>query len=125
MEKTIFRKAGPLVDYSNKSLPNKYGINRITVSKKIHTYCRLGGDNYTNQLIISFNPGDKIPDYVFLDKAIEERFEQSDSIIEEVLSGVVEIITNQCPTATKIHVSSLVDDSVPKNMPVKVEIFQE
>ena len=125
MEKTIFRKAGPLVDYSNKSLPNKYGINRITVSKKIHTYCRLGGDNYTNQLIISFNPGDKIPDYVFLDKAIEERFEQSDSIIEEVLSGVVEIIKNQCPTATKIHVSSLVDDSVPKNMPVKVEIFQE
>ena len=125
MEKTIFRKAGPLVDYSNKSLPNKYGINRITVSKMIHTYCRLGGDNYTNQLIISFNPGDKIPDYVFLDKAIEERFEQSDSIIEEVLSGVVEIIKNQCPTATKIHVSSLVDDSVPKNMPVKVEIFQE
>ena len=55
-------------------------------------------------------------------KAIEERFEQSDSIIEEVLKGIVEIIRNQCPGATSIHVESYIDDSVPKNMPVKVEI---
>ena len=61
-------------------------------------------------------------DYVYLDKAIEERFEQSDSIIEEVLQGIVEIIKNQCPNASSIHVESYIDDSVPKNMPVKVQI---
>ena len=56
------------------------------------------------------------------DKAIEECFEQTDSIIEEVLAGIVKIIKNQCPEAKSIHVESYIDDSVPKNMPVKVEI---
>lgn len=122
MEKTIFRKAGPLVDYRIHSFPNVYGLSKITINKKIHTYCRLGGDVYTNQITASFNPGDLVCDYVYLDKAIEERFEQSDSIIEEILAGIVEIIKNQCPNATQIHVESYIDDSVPKNMPVKVEI---
>lgn len=122
MEKTIFRKAGPLVDYYSKSFANTYGLTKITVNKKIHTYCRLGGDIYTNQITLSFNPGSMVCDYVYLDKAIEDRFEQSDSIIEEVLAGIVEIVKNQCPDASNIHVESYIDDSVPKNMPVKVEI---
>lgn len=122
MNKTIFRKAGPLVDYFEHSFKNEYGLTKITIDKKIHTYCRLGGDVYTNQIKASFNPGDMVCDYVYLDKAIEDRFEQSDSIIEEVLAGIVEIIKNQCPNATNIHVESYIDDSVPKNMPVKVEI---
>lgn len=122
MEGTTFRKAGPLVDYFDKSFPNSYGITKVTINKKIHTYCRLGGDVYTNQLTAYFNPGSMMCDYVYLDKAIEDRFEQSDSIIEEVLAGIVEIIKNQCPTASNIHVESYIDDSVPKNMPVKVEI---
>ena len=50
MEKTIFRKAGPLVDYSARSFPNEYGLTKITFEKKVHTYCRLGGDVYTNQI---------------------------------------------------------------------------
>lgn len=122
MENTIFRKASPLKDYFKYSFPNSYGLTKITINKKIHTYCRLGGDVYTNQITASFNPGKMVCDYVYLDKAIEERFEQSDSIIEEVLAGIVEIIKNQCPDASNIHVESYIDDSVPKNMPVKVEI---
>lgn len=122
MTGTTFRAAGPLVDYYDKSFPNSYGLTKITINKKVHTYCRLGGDVYTNQITASFNPGSMVCDYVYLDKAIEDRFEQSDSIIEEVLAGIVEIIKNQCPDATNIHVESFIDDSVPKNMPVKVEI---
>lgn len=122
IEKTIFRTAGPLVDYHGYSFPNSYGLTKITINKKIHTFCRLGGDVYTNQITASFNPGSLVCDYVYLDKAIEERFEQTDSIIEEVLAGIVEIIKNQCPNASNIHVESYIDDSVPKNMPVKVEI---
>lgn len=122
MTGTTFRAAGPLVDYYDKSFTNSYGLTKITINKKVHTYCRLGGDVYTNQITASFNPGSMVCDYVYLDKAIEDRFEQSDSIIEEVLAGIVEIIKNQCPYATNIHVESFIDDSVPKNMPVKVEI---
>ena len=125
MEKTIFREAGPLVDYSDKSLPNKYGVYKITFEKKIHAYCRLGGDNYTNNITGSFYTENEVCDYVYLDKAIEDRFEASDSIIEEILAGIVEIIKNQCPSAHHIRISSTVNDSVPKNMPITVEVYKE
>ena len=122
MEKTIFKKALPIPDYYEHSFPNEYGITKVTINKKVHTYCRLGGDVYTNQITAWFTPGKIMCDYVYIDKAIEECFEQTDSIIEEVLAGIVCIIKNQCPQARDIHVESYVDDSVPKNMPVKVEI---
>ena len=122
MKKSKFRPASPIPNYLDKSFPNTYGITRVTIEKKVHTYCRLGGDVYTNQIKAWFNPGDIMCDYVYIDKAIEETFEQTDSIIEEVLAGIVKIIKNQCPKATNIHVESYIDDSVPKNMPVKVEI---
>ena len=122
MKKSKFRPASPIKDYSSKSFPNSYGITKVTIEKKVHTYCRLGGDVYTNQIKAWFNPGSIMCDYVYIDKAIEETFEQTDSIIEEVLQGIVSIIKNQCPEATNIHVESYIDDSVPKNMPVKVEI---
>ena len=122
MDKTVFRKAGPLVSYVEKSFENIYNVSKVTFNKKIHTYCRLGGDVYTNQITASFNPGNVMCDYVYLDKAIEERFEQSDSIIEEVLAGIVEIIKNQCPCATNIHVESFINDSVPKDMSLVVEV---
>lgn len=107
--------------YEDKSFTNIYGVNKITLYKKVHCYCRLGGDWYTNQLTIEFVPGKEIPDYVFIDQAIEERFERSDSIIEEVVNGIAEIIKEQCPSATNVHITSYIDDSVPKNMQVKVE----
>lgn len=118
----MFEKAGPLIDYSDKSFPNKYGLKRIVAEKKIHTYCRLGGDVYTNNLTISFNPGSMVPDYVYLNKAIVDRFEKTDSIIEEVLAGIVEIVKNQCPDATDISVKSFINDSVPESMPLIVEV---
>lgn len=122
MNKTVFRSASPIPDYREYSFENTFGISKVTIEKKVHTYCRLGGDVYTNQIKAWFNPGNIMCDYVYIDKAIEECFEQTDSIIEEVLQGIVKIIKNQCPGATNIHVESYIDDSVPKNMPVKVEI---
>ena len=122
MDKTVFRKAPAIPDYVEHSFPNEYGITKVSIEKKVHTYCRLGGDVYTNQITAWFNPGKTMCDYVYIDKAIEETFEQTDSIIEEVLAGIVKIIKNQCPDAKDIHVESYIDDSVPKNMPVKVEI---
>lgn len=108
--------------YEEKSFPNTYGIKKITLYKKIHCYCRLGNDWYTNQVTISFTPVNEICDYVFIDKAIEERCEKQDLLIEEMLMEVKNIILEQCPSATDIHIESYIDDSVPKNMPVKVEI---
>lgn len=67
--------------YETTNFPNSYGITKITLYKKVHAFCRLGGDWYTNQLTISFTPVDEIPDYVYIDKAIEENCEQKDLII--------------------------------------------
>ena len=50
MKKSKFRPASPIKDYSSKSFPNSYGITKVTIEKKVHTYCRLGGDVYTNQI---------------------------------------------------------------------------
>ena len=122
MEGTTFRKAGPLVSYKEHSFPNTYGVSKVTFQKKVHTYCRLGGDVYTNQITASFNPNHTMCDYVYLEKAIVDRFEQSDSIIEEVLQGIVEIIKDQCPEATNIHVESFINDSVPQDFPLVVEV---
>lgn len=118
----MYKKAGPLIDYSDKSFPNIYELRKITFQKKIHCYCRLGGDVYTNQITAEFNPGDMVPDYVYLEKAVSERFEQTDSIIEEVLKGIKEIILNQCPNATDIVIKSFIDDSIPKDFPIIVEV---
>ena len=107
--------------YQDKSFKNEFGITKITLYKKIHAYCRLGEDWYTNQLIISFNPMNDIPDYVYIDKAIEESCEKQDLLIEEVIDVIYKIIKNQVPSAKDIHIESYVDDSVPKNMFVKVE----
>lgn len=103
------------------SFKNIYGVKRITLKKKVHCYCRLGNDWYTNQLTISFNPGSSIPDYVFIDDEIERQCEKQDLLIEEVIKCITTIVINHCPDATDIHVSSYIDDSVPKNMQVLVE----
>ena len=107
--------------YENHSFKNSYGITKITLTKKIHCYCRLGNDWYTNQLLISFTPKNEIPDYVFIDKALEEKCEKQDLLIEECIDMVYNIIREQCPSAENIHIESYIDDSVPKNMFVKVE----
>lgn len=105
----------------DNSFDNVYGITKITLYKKVHAYCRLGGDWYTNQLTIRFSPVNEIPDFVYIDKAIEEQCERHDLIIEEVINTIYNIIKDQCPSAAYIHIESYVDDSVPKNMQVKVE----
>lgn len=110
--------------YEEHSFPNSYGISKITLYKKIHAFCRLGGDWYTNQLTISFVPINEIPDFVYIDKAIEERCERQDLIIEEVINTIYNIIIEQCPSAKEIHIESYIDDSVPKNMFVKVEKYE-
>ena len=104
------------------SFPNTYGISKITLTRKIHCYCRLGGYWYTNKLNISFVPQDEIPDYVAIDADILSTCEQNDMIIEEVVASVRDIIKKHCPSAVDLHISSYVDDSVPRDMQVLVEL---
>ena len=94
--------------YEETSFPNNYDITKITLYKKVHCLCRLGGDWYTNQLTISFTPVVEIPDFVFIDKAIEERCERKDMIIEEVIREIKTIIKEQCPTAKDITIKSYI-----------------
>lgn len=108
---------------NKNTMENNLGITQITLNKKIHAFCRLGKDWYTNQLTISFTPVNEIPDYVVLDKMIEAACEQRDLIIEEVVAKVYSIIETLAPSAKDIYVASYVDDSIPKAVQVKVEKF--
>ena len=102
------------------SFKNINGITKIILSKKVHCYCRLGGDWYTNQISISFKPVFEIPDYIRIDHMIEKRCEQKSLLLEECVDEIYKIIKEECPSATNIRVESYVDDSVPKNMMVRV-----
>lgn len=106
------------------SFTNNYGITKITLKRNIHAYCRLGDDWYTNKLTISFVPHDEIPDYVFIDNEIKERCEKQDLLIEEVIATIRDIVREHCPTATDIKITSYVDDSVPRDMQVEVELSE-
>lgn len=114
-----FKKRGELIDYSKHSFKVNTPLY-VTVNKKVHTYCRLGGDIYTNQLTIKYRTGEHQLDFVYLDKAIDDMLEKTDSIIEEVLESVLEIVKNQLIDAEYICVTAKITDSVPKDMPVEV-----
>lgn len=116
-----FKKRGELVDYSKYSFKVNMPLY-VTVNKKVHTYCRLGGDIYTNQLTIKYKTGTHQLDFVYLDKAIDGMLEKTDSIIEEVLESVLEIVKNQLIDAEYICVTAKITDSVPKDMPVEVKL---
>ena len=114
-----FKKREELVDYSKHSFKVNTPL-QVKVDKKVHTYCRLGGDIYTNQLTIKYRTGTHQLDFVYLDKAIDDMLEKTDSIIEEVLESVLEIVKNQLIDAEYISVTAKITDSVPKDMPVEV-----
>ena len=100
-------------------LENKQKIGKITLWKKIHCYCPLGDDWYTHQLKIEFEPVDEFPDYIYIEKKIMELYEKKDYIIEDVVSGIYDIIADFCPSAKNIHVTSYVDDA--QHLTVQVE----
>lgn len=95
---------------------NKQNISNITLFKKLHNFCILGKDWYTNNLTIIMEPGEIIPDYVEIEAEIN-KLESQELIIEDVVNLVFEIVNSYNPK--RIKVISEVDDAT--HLKVKVE----
>lgn len=103
------------------SFTNSQGITEISMSKLIRNFCPLGNDWYTNKLSIVIKPDETIPDYVEVDKELNE-LEGKEMIIEDVVQVVVGIFAKY--NCKYIEVKSFVDDAV--HLPVTVtKIFEK
>ena len=98
------------------SFENKYNISKIKMFKKVHNLCTIGQDWFTNNLEITIIPDKIIPDYIEVDKSIQE-FEAKELVIEEVVNGILEELKKYDPKY--ISVKSSVNDAM--HLPVEVE----
>ena len=66
---------------------NTMGISEISFTHSTRCYCPLGDDFYTGEISVYFVPGDNIPDYLDVQKAIDELVGQhlnGEGIVERV-----------------------------------------
>lgn len=102
---------------------NKQGITGIELEKVIHNYCPLGEDWYTNNVSIQVIPGDVIPDYIEIDREIENKIEGKTLSIEDVVSLVSETFMEYKPKY--INVVSDVQDAKHLHVKVAKEYIKE
>lgn len=95
---------------------NEQKINKITLFKKIHNFCPMGDDWYTNQLTIEIEPGTCIPDYIEIEQQLNE-LESKSLIVEDVVNKISLIL--QQYEIKSAHIISEVDDAV--HLKVRVE----
>lgn len=69
-------------------LENTQKIKKIIMKPKACTRCVLGGDWYTNELEIAFEPGAYYPDYMDVQAWIMENIDGKDLNIEDVAEMV-------------------------------------
>lgn len=95
---------------------NKQAISKITLFKKLHNYCTLGEDWYTNNLTIIIEPGKLIPDYIEIESELNT-LEGKPLIIEDVVNEISNIVNKY--EVKFAHIISEVDDAT--HLKVKVE----
>ena len=87
---------------------NKQGISKITLFKKLHNYCSLGQDWYTNNLTVIIEPGEVIPDYIEIETELNA-LEGQYLIIEDVVNEISNIVNKY--EVKSAHIISEVDDA--------------
>ncbi len=97
------------------SFENTMGIDKIKMRKKLHNLCTIGQDWYTSNVEITFVPYKVIPDYMEIDKALDE-IDEKELVVEEVVSEIVDILKKYNPQYIKV--TNNVDDA--KHLPVEV-----
>lgn len=95
---------------------NNQNISGISFTKVIHNYCPMGKDLYTNNISVVMKPNKTIPDYIDIDKSINE-LEGKSLIIEDVVSNIYNMLINEYEPIY-VKVSSYVEDAV--HLPVTV-----
>jgi len=72
---------------------NTMGISNISFDHSARCYCPLGDDFYTGEIHVYFEPGDTIPDYLDVQKAIDKLTGQElngEGIVEKVFEIMLE-----------------------------------
>lgn len=100
------------------SFENKYNISVIRMYKVIHNLCPIGKDLYTNNLDIKIIPGNTIPDYIEVEKSLDE-LEGKQMVIEDVVNQVLEKLKQYEPK--KVNVVSSVSDAIHLEVNVEAE----
>ena len=95
---------------------NAQQITKITLFKKVHAFCPLGNDWYTNNLTIIIEPGPYIPDYIEIEAEIQ-KLEGQNLIIEDIVDSISNILKEY--EVKSANIISEVDDAT--HLKVRVE----
>lgn len=98
---------------------NVQGISGITMFTKLHCFCPLGKDWYTNNMEIYVIPDDTIPDYIEVEQEFKNNIEGKELLIEDAVSAVTDILKKYEPVY--INVVSEVDDATHLKVKVNKE----
>lgn len=98
---------------------NVYGIRNVTIDVNAKCFCPLGNDWYTNQFHIDMDVANCIPDYVELDKWVDENINGQSMIIEAAVAKVREYIVKEYKPIS-CTVRSYVDDAKHSDVCVSI-----
>lgn len=73
-------------------LRNDQGIRRIVMKPQAMTCCELGGDWYSNDLLVVFDPEDYYPDYTEVQEWVMENIDGKTLNIEDVVQQVHDML---------------------------------
>lgn len=97
---------------------NTMGVNEIEMTITARAFCPLGKDGYTNNFTILFLPNEVIPDYLDIEKWVNENIIESQVLTIEDSVSVIFKYLNDTYKPKFLTVHSYVDDAV--HFPVKV-----
>jgi hypothetical protein len=86
-----------------KKIENKEKISRVTFTMAICPFCPLGGDYYKAEITVQFDVEGSYPDYIEMDKAIQELGGQPLNI-EQVAEAVYNIVDEFKPKSQKVSI---------------------
>lgn len=98
-------------------IPNKEGINEITIPIDVHCICAIGKETYTNQTTIILKNPEAYPEYIGFKDWIFETYEDKAFNIESYVSDLTQVLVKNCKG--EVTVTSYVDDA-RKHFPVTV-----
>jgi hypothetical protein len=92
------------------SFDNTMNISTITFWKKARCFCPLGQDHYTNNFTVEIGKLHKIPDYIDIEKEIDENVVGKELTLEDAVAKVFEIVDAYSPKT--LVVKSFSNDAV-------------
>lgn len=88
-----------------KKIENQEKIDSITFTRNVQPFCPLGDDYYTAEVQVTFMPNQFYPDYIELDKAIQDLGGKS-LTIEQLAEKVFDIMQEFEPETLLVTITA-------------------